>query len=56
MDRRYRLQNHYWLVVIGDLDTTPRHNLIPDPTAILPATCSYQTSITASWRSAYNLT
>lgn len=49
-------KTEYWLVVIGDLDRTPRHNLIPDPTAILPATCSMQTSISAAWRSSYVLT
>lgn len=44
-----RRQN-YWLVVVGNLESSPLARLIPDPTAALQAKCQYQTTIAASWR------
>ena len=40
----------YWLVVVGNLETSAIARLIPDPTATLEAECKYQTTIAASWR------
>jgi hypothetical protein len=40
----------YWLVVVGNLETTPIARLIPNPTENLEAECKYQTTIAASWR------
>jgi hypothetical protein len=44
-----RRQN-YWLIVVGNLESSPVARLIPDPTAALQAKCQYQTTIAASWR------
>ena len=41
----------YVVVVVGNIETTPAARIIIDPTSVLEASCSYQTSITASWRS-----
>jgi hypothetical protein len=40
----------YWLVVVGNVESNPIAKLFPDPTAVLPAKCQYQTTIVASWR------
>jgi len=40
----------YWLVVVGNLEATPRVRTICDPSAHLRTSCRYQTSITATWR------
>ena len=47
--RRRRL--NYLLVVVGNLAAEPIAQVIPDPHAILNATCTLQTSISAVWRS-----
>ncbi|HRK20391.1 MAG TPA: DUF3883 domain-containing protein [Fimbriimonadaceae bacterium] len=58
-DREWTVANirreDYWLVVVGDLEREPRPNLLKDPATKLPAACSYQTSITASWRTSFAL-
>jgi hypothetical protein len=40
---------NYWLVVVGNVDSSPVARLITDPTATLNAKCQCQTTITASW-------
>ena len=40
----------YWLVVVGDLETSPRHRILTDPTARLDARCRVQTSVSATWQ------
>ncbi|HVT12862.1 MAG TPA: DUF3883 domain-containing protein [Fimbriimonadaceae bacterium] len=45
----------YWLAIIGDLESIPRHDLVKNPVAELPAVCTYQTTIVASWNSPYRL-
>lgn len=45
----------FWLVVVGDLDSTPRHGLLKDPVANLDARCVYETRLTATWRSQYRM-
>ena len=42
-------QTHYWLVVVGNVDTNPIARLFPNPSAMLAAVCRCQTTITASW-------
>jgi hypothetical protein len=49
-ESRIRLDN-YLLVVIGNLDTLPAGRVIRNPSRSLKATCSYQQTITAVWRS-----
>lgn len=43
-------RDDYWLVVVGNIETSPVARAIRDPVATLDATCRYQTSIAASWR------
>lgn len=49
-----RLEN-YWLVVIGNLDTKPCGKVMHNPHHNLPATCSYQVTVTALWRSKFSV-
>jgi Domain of unknown function (DUF3883) len=49
-EARYR-RGDYWLVVIGNLDSAPRGKVVQDPYDILNVSCSYQVTVTASWRS-----
>lgn len=41
----------YFLVVVGNLDTVPVPRVFRNPRASLTASCSYQTSVSAVWRS-----
>jgi hypothetical protein len=56
-DREWReasvRRDNYWLAIIGDLETIPRHSVLKDPRASLSAICSYQTTIAASWSAKY---
>lgn len=49
-----RLEN-YWLVVIGSLDLKPRGKVLQNPHFNLPATCSYQVTVAAVWRSKFSV-
>jgi hypothetical protein len=49
-EARTRL-DHYWLVVVANLDATPQGKVVFDPAYHLEATCSYQTTVAAVWRS-----
>lgn len=49
-----RLEN-YWLVVIGNLDSKPRGKVLRNPQRNLPATCSYQVTVAAVWRSKFSV-
>ena len=49
-EARIRL-THYWLVVVANLDGDPRGEVVIDPSHHLEAVCSYQTTVTAVWRS-----
>lgn len=44
-------QADYWLIVVGNVTTTPVFRLWKDPQKILHAQCRYQRSITALWTS-----
>jgi len=48
-------RENYWLVVIGNLATKPVPRVIRNPNAVLEATCRYQASLTAVWRSAVSV-
>ncbi|MGI8604676.1 MAG: DUF3883 domain-containing protein [Verrucomicrobiales bacterium] len=48
-EAKARRQN-YWLVVVGNLESSPIARLIPDPTVALQAKCQFQTTIVATWR------
>lgn len=50
-EARVRRAN-YWLVVVGNVDSSPVARLIPDPAMALTAKCRYQTAIAASWHAA----
>ncbi len=41
----------YWLVLVGNLDSAPQGKVVRDPYHVLQATCSYQVSVAAVWRS-----
>jgi len=43
--------NNYWLVVIGNLDSAPKGKVVRDPYSVLEASCSYQVTVAAVWRS-----
>lgn len=43
-------REHYSLVVVGNMDATPRAKLVKDPYRNLDATCSYQVTVAASWK------
>ena len=43
-------RENYSLVVIGNMDATPRGKLLNDPYQTLDATCLYQVSVAASWK------
>lgn len=40
----------FWLVVVGNLETTPIARMYPDPASTLQAQCKYHTTVAASWR------
>ena len=46
-----RRQDNYCLVVIGNLAAKPAAGIFINPFSTLTARCTYQSSITASWRS-----
>lgn len=48
-------REHYWLVVIGNLDSSPRGKVVKDPYNVLEASCSYQATLAAMWRSKVSL-
>jgi hypothetical protein len=43
-------RENYSLVVIGNMDATPRGRLVEDPYQNLNARCSYQVTVAASWK------
>jgi len=43
-------RENYSLVVIGNMDDTPRGKVIRDPYTALEATCSYQVALAANWK------
>jgi hypothetical protein len=43
-------RDDYWLVVVGNIERNPVARLVADPSAVLDASCTYQTTIAASWR------
>jgi hypothetical protein len=49
-EAKYRLDN-YWLVVVGNLGATPQGRVLRNPYHVLRATCSYQVTVAAVWRS-----
>jgi len=49
-----RLEN-YWLVVIGSLNSKPRGKVLHNPHGNLRATCSYQVTVAAVWRSKFSV-
>ncbi len=48
-------QEHYWLVVIGNLESKPRGKVLRNPHSNLPAICSYQMTVAAVWRSKFSV-
>ncbi len=46
-----RRRHNYFLVVVGNLAAEPQARVFPDPYAVLPASCTLLTTVTASWRS-----
>ena len=50
LEAKRRRQN-YFLVVVGNLAAEPLARVFSDPYNLLPASCTLQTSVTASWRS-----
>ncbi len=44
-------RDYYWLVVIGNLDATPQGRVVRNPYEALEASCSYQVTVAAVWRS-----
>lgn len=42
-------RSDYWLVVVGNIESSPVAKLFPDPTTTLQAERKYQTTIAASW-------
>lgn len=44
-------RDNYWLVVVGNLIAEPMARVVRDPHEVLTARCTYQTSVTAVWRS-----
>lgn len=46
-----RRRRYYFLVVVGNLAAEPLARVFPDPYTLLPASCTLQTTVTASWRS-----
>jgi hypothetical protein len=44
-------RDDYWLVVIGNLNSAPQGRVVRDPYHVLQASCSYQVSIAAIWKS-----
>lgn len=53
-EAKYRQEN-YWLVVVGNLIGDPIARVFQDPYSTLTAQCTYQTSVTASWRSSVSV-
>lgn len=53
-EAKYRRDN-YWLVVVGNLGADPESRVIRDPFSVLTAHCTYQTSVTAVWRSTVSI-
>jgi hypothetical protein len=43
-------RDNYSLVVIGNMDATPRGKVVKDPYQNLDAACSYQVTVAASWK------
>lgn len=44
-------RQYYWLVVVGNLQATPRGKVVPDPYRVLRVECSYQVAVVAIWKS-----
>jgi len=49
-------RDDYWLVVVGNLETSPLARVVRDPTSALSATCRYQSVITANWQTTFSVT
>lgn len=49
-EAKHRREN-YWLVVVGNLAAEPVARVVRDPHAVLQASCVYQRSVSAVWRS-----
>ena len=47
--------DHYWLVVVGRLDTTPHPLVVQNPYSKLQASCEARPSLTLSWRAAVSI-
>ena len=50
-----RRRRNYILVIIGNLAAEPIASIIADPYTVLNATCIWQTSVSATWRSSITL-
>jgi hypothetical protein len=48
-------QAEYWLVVVGNITTTPVFRLLKDPQRVLTVQCRYQRSVAAVWTSRVTL-
>lgn len=53
-EAKYRRDN-YWLIVVGNLAADPMVRVVRDPHAALTVHCTYQTSVTAVWRSTFSV-
>lgn len=45
----------YWVVVVGNIATTPIARLLRDPVANLAARCAYQRTLVANWRAPFGV-
>ena len=50
-----RRKEDYWLVVVGQVASSPRYDVVKDPVARLSARCVYQRSIAATWQASYRI-
>lgn len=50
-----RRRDAYWLIVVGNLATEPRAELLPDPTAHerIRGSCHYEQALRVTWRTSY---
>lgn len=48
-------RDNYWLVVIGKLDSVPQGKVVHDPYHVITASCSYQVTVAAVWRSRFSV-
>lgn len=48
-------RERYWLAVVGDVRNKPTARVLRDPAAQLPAQCTYETAVRATWRAPFDV-